>query len=111
MNGFGIPKGDTVRIGVFAMCAGAMAFFGQFWLRWYEISWGEWEPDDYDVFCNVIPQVQTGLAIGGAILIIFGLIMFFAGKKQDPPLPDHELDVEATLNKYLMEEKTESFFD
>ena len=111
VNGFGIPKGDTVRIGVFSLCAGAMAFFGQFWLRWYEISWGEWEPDDYDVFCNVIPQVQTGLAIGGAILIVFGLIMYFIGKKKDPPLPEHELDVEATLNKYLMEEKTETFFD
>ncbi len=111
VNGFGIPKGDTVRIGVFSLCAGAMAFFGQFWLRWYEIEWGEWGPDDYDVFCNVIPQVQTGLAIGGAILIVFGLIMYFVGKKNDPPLPEHELDVEATLNKYLMEEKTETFFD
>ena len=35
----------------------------------------------------------------------------FVGKKNDPPLPEHELDVEATLNKYLMEEKTETFFD
>ena len=111
VNGFGIPKGDTVRIGVFSLCAGIMAFFGQFWLRWYEIDWGEWGPEDYDVFSNCIPQVQTGLAIGGAILIVFGLIMYFVGKKKDPPLPEHELDVEATLNKYLMEEKTETFFD
>ena len=63
------------------------------------------------MFCNVIPQVQTGLAIGGAILIVFGIILFFIGKKKDAPLPEKELDVEATLNKYLMEEKTESFFD
>ena len=35
----------------------------------------------------------------------------FIGKKKDAPVPDHELDVEATLNKYLMEEKTETFFD
>ena len=49
--------------------------------------------------------------VDAVILIVFGLIMFFVGKKKDPPLPDHELDVEATLNKYLMEEKTETFFD
>lgn len=110
-NGFGIAKGDTVRIGVFAVCAGVMAFFGQFWLRWYEISWGEWGPDDYDVFSNCIPQVLNWLAIGGAVMIVFGIILYFAGKKKDAPLPEHDLDVEATLNKYLMEEKTESFFD
>ena len=111
LNGFGLAKGDTVRIGAFAVFAGAMAFFGQFWLRWYEISYGEWGPEDYDVFKNCIPQVQNALAIGGAILIVFGAILFFIGKKKDAPVPDHELDVEATLNKYLMEEKTETFFD
>ncbi|MCQ2545370.1 MAG: hypothetical protein MJ144_02945, partial [Clostridia bacterium] len=110
-NGLGLAKGDTVRIGAFAVFAGVMAFFGQFWLRWYEISWGEWGPDDYDVFCNCIPQVQNVLAIAGAICIVGGAILFFIGKKTDPPIPDHELDVEETLNKYLMEEKTETFFD
>ena len=106
-----LAPGDTLRMGVFAICAGAMAFFGQFWLRWYEIEWGEWEPSDYDVFCNVIPQVQTGLLIGGLICIIGGLIAVFVGKKKDAPLPPHKLDVEETLNKYLNEEKTEHFFD
>ncbi|MGI6765769.1 MAG: APC family permease [Lentihominibacter sp.] len=111
VNGFGLAVGDTVRMGIFAVCAGAMAFFGQFWLRWYEIEWGEWGPDDYDVFGNVIPQVQTGLLIGGLICIAGGLALVYIGKKKDAPLPKRKLDVEATLNKYLMEEKTESFFD
>lgn len=110
-NGFGLAKGDTVRIGVFAFLAGVISFFGQFWLRWYEISWGEWGPGDYDVFSNCIPQVQMWLGIAGAICIVGGAIMYFVGKKKDPPLPEKELDVEATLNKYLMEEKTETFFD
>ncbi len=110
-NGFGIAKGDTVRIGAFAVFAGVLAFFGQFWLRWYEISWGEWSPSDYDVFRNCIPQVQMWLGICGAICIVGGAIVFFIGRKKDPCPPEKELDVEATLNKYLMEEKTESFFD
>ncbi len=111
VNGFGLAIGDTVRMGIFAVCAGAMAFFGQFWLRWYEIEWGEWGPDDYDVFSNVIPQVQTGLLIGGLVCMAGGLALVYIGKKKDAPLPKRKLDVEATLNKYLMEEKTESFFD
>lgn len=110
-NGFGLAKGDTVRIGAFAVFAGVMAFLGQFWLRWYEISWGEWGPDDYDIFCNSIPQVQMWLGIAGAFCIVAGAVLFFIGKKTDPPVPDHQLDVEETLNKYLMEEKTETFFD
>ena len=108
---FGLAVGDTVRMGVFAICAGAMAFFGQFWLRWYEIEWGEWEPSDYDVFQNVIPQVQNWLAICGAACIVLGIILYIIGKKKDAPLPQRELDVDEVLNKYLMEEKTETFFD
>ena len=110
-NGFGLAKGDTVRMGVFAMLAGIMGFVGQFWLRWYEISWGEWGPDDYDMFSNCIPLVQDILLYGGAACIVLGIILFLVGKKKDPTLPEKELDVEETLNKYLMEEKTESFFD
>lgn len=108
---FCLAVGDTVRIGVFLTAIGILAFFGQFWLRWYEISWGEWAPDDYGSFGNCIPLIQNILMIGGLILLIGGIVMFFVGKKVDKPLPQRELDVEETLNKYLMEEKTESFFD
>ena len=110
-NGFGLAKGDTVRMGVFAFLAGMMGFLGQFWLRWYEVSWGEWEPDDYDMFSNSIPLVQDILMYGGAICIVLGIVLYLIGKKKDPTLPEKQLDVEETLNKYLMEEKTESFFD
>ena len=51
------------------------------------------------------------LGIAGAFCIVAGAVLFFIGKKTDPPVPDHQLDVEETLNKYLMEEKTETFFD
>ncbi len=104
----GLAVGDTVRLGAFCVMAGALSFLGQFWLRWYEADWG---PGDYDTFGNVIPQVQNVLAIAGAALIVLGIILYVIGRKKDAPLPEHELDVEETLNKYLMEEKTETFFD
>ena len=110
-NKWGLAVGDTVRIGQFALYSGLLAFLGQFWLRWYEIDYGEWGPDDYDMFGNCIPQVLMCLAIGGAIFIIGGIILIAVGKKKDAPLPEKELDVDETLNKYLMEEKTETFFD
>ena len=49
--------------------------------------------------------------IGGAICIVLGLVLFFVGKKKDAPLPEKQLDVGEVLNKYLMEEKMETFFD
>lgn len=110
-NGFGLAVGDTVRIGVFSICAGTLAFLGQFWLRWYEVEWGEWTPEDYDIFANVIPQVQNWLAIGGIACIIFGIILWLIGRKKDAPLPERALDVDQVLDKYLNEEKTETFFD
>ncbi len=111
VNGFGLAKGDTGRIGVMSLCTGIMAFLGQFWLRWYEISWGEWEPEDYDMFSNCIPQVQDILLWAGLGAILLGVILILVGRKCDPPVPQTTLDVEATLNKYLNEEKTETFFD
>ena len=111
VNRFGLPKGDTVRIGLFSLFAGIMAFFARYWLEWYEIEWGEWGPEDYDVLGDVIPQVHTALSIGGGTLMAIGLFMVYIGYRKDPPLPEKELDVEETLNKYLMEEKTETFFD
>ncbi|NLD19123.1 MAG: APC family permease [Clostridiales bacterium] len=97
--------GDTVRLGVFMICAGAMAFLGQFWLKWYEIDYGEWGPGDYDVFCNSIPIVMQVLKWVGLAVLIVGIILYFTGKKKDAPLPRKEVDLDALMDKYLNEEK------
>lgn len=100
-----LAAGDTVRIGVFMICAGAMAFFGQFWLKWYEIDYGEWGPDDYDVFANSIPQVIEYLKWIGLAVIVAGVIVALVGRKKDAPLPEKEADIDALMDKYLNEEK------
>ncbi len=73
--------GDTIRFGVYLIAAGALAFFGQFWLRWYEIDYGEWEPSDYDMFSNHIPQAMEVLKWGGLAVIIIGLLFVVIGKR------------------------------
>ena len=100
-----LAAGDTVRIGVFMILAGAMAFLGQFWLKWYEIDYGEWGPDDYDVFCNSIPQVIECLKWIGLAVAVIGIIVVIAGRKKDIPLPEKEADIDALMDKYLNEEK------
>ena len=72
---------DTIRIGVFLIVAGALAFLGQFWLHWYEIDYGEWGPDDYDMLGNVIPQVLEILKWAGLAAIIIGLILAVFGRR------------------------------
>ena len=76
-----LAMGDTIRIGVYLIIAGAFAFLGQFWLHWYEITWGEWEPSDYDMFSNSIPQVLEALKWGGLIAIVIGIVLALAGRK------------------------------
>ena len=100
-----LAVGDTVRIGIFMICAGAMAFLGQFWLKWYEIDYGEWGPDDYDVFGNSIPQVIECLKWIGLAVIVAGVIVALVGRKKDAPLPEKEADIDALMDKYLNEEK------
>lgn len=100
-----LAAGDTVRIGIFMICAGVMAFFGQFWLKWYEIDYGEWGPDDYDVFCNSIPQVIECLKWIGLAVIVAGVIVALVGRKKDAPLPEKEADIDALMDKYLNGEK------
>ena len=100
-----LAAGDTVRIGIFMICAGVMAFFGQFWLKWYEIDYGEWGPDDYDVFANSIPQVIECLKWIGLAVIVAGVIVALVGRKKDAPLPEKEADIDALMDKYLNEEK------
>ena len=87
------------------ICAGVMAFFGQFWLKWYEIDYGEWGPDDYDVFANSIPQVIEYLKWIGLAVIVAGVIVALVGRKKDAPLPEKEADIDALMDKYLNEEK------
>ena len=100
-----LAAGDTVRIGIFMICAGVMAFFGQFWLKWYEIDYGEWGPDDYDVFANSIPQVIECLKWIGLAVIVIGVIVALVGRKKDAPIPEKEADIDALMDKYLNEEK------
>ena len=100
-----LAAGDTVRIGIFMICAGVMAFFGQFWLKWYEIDYGEWGPDDYDIFANSIPQVIEYLKWIGLAVIVAGVIVALVGRKKDAPLPEKEADIDALMDKYLNEEK------
>ena len=100
-----LAAGDTVRIGIFMICAGVMAFFGQFWLKWYEIDYGEWGPDDYDVFANSIPQVIECLKWIGLAVIVAGVIVALVGRKKDAPLPEKEAGIDALMDKYLNEEK------
>lgn len=111
LNKSGLAVGDTVRIGVFMAIAGAMAFLGQFWLKWYEIDYGEWGPDDYDIFCNSIPTVIEVLKWAGLAAVIIGIAVALIGKKKDAPLPEKDVDIDALMDKYLNEEKHESFFD
>lgn len=106
-----LAKGDTVRVGVFLICAGVMAFFGQFWLKWYEIDYGEWGPDDYDMMGNMIPQVLEILKWAGLAVLIIGIIVAIIGNKVDKPIKEEHADIDALMNKYLNEEKHESFFD
>lgn len=105
-----LAQGDTVRIGIYLMIAGFSAFLAQFWLRWYEVTYGEWGPDDYDVMGNIIPQVQNVLAIGGIIAGIIGIIVFFVCKKSDPPAPEQEVDVDQLMDKYLNENDHSDIF-
>lgn len=111
VNRAGLAVGDSARIGVFMFLAGAMAFLGQFWLRWYEIDYGGWGPEDYDTFGNCIPTVLQVLKWAGLAAIAAGAVLFVFGMKKDAPLPEAEIDIDELTEKYLNEEKHESFFD
>lgn len=111
VNRAGLAAGDSVRIGVFMFLAGVMAFLGQFWLRWYEIDYGGWGPEDYDTFGNCIPTVLQVLKWAGLAAIAASAVLFAFGMKKDAPLPEAEVDIDELTEKYLNEEKHESFFD
>lgn len=111
VNRAGLAVGDSARIGVFMFLAGAMAFLGQFWLRWYEIDYGGWGPEDYDTFGSCILEVLQVLKWAGLAAILAGAALFAFGMKKDAPLPEAEIDIDELTEKYLIEEKHESFFD
>ena len=79
--------------------------------RWYEIDYGEWGPDDYDLMGDMIPQVLQILKWAGLAAIVIGIIAAVIGNKKDKPVPDDDVDIDELMNKYLNEEKHESFFD
>lgn len=105
-----LAQGDTVRIGIYLIIVGVSAFLAQFWLRWYEVTYGEWGPDDYDMMGNIIPQVQNILGYGGVIVAVIGVIVYLMRKKKDAPAPQPELDVDKLMDKYLNEDKHEDIF-
>jgi hypothetical protein len=105
-----LAQGDTTRIGAYLIIAGVSAFLAQFWLRWYEVSYGEWEPSDYDMMGNIIPQVQNILGWGGATVALIGLVAFFLTRKSDPVPPQAAVDVDALMEKYLNEDRHEDIF-
>lgn len=72
--------GDTLRIGVYMAVTGAFAFIGQLWLRWYEVEYGEWGVDDYDMFGAYIPDILNILKWGRLILAAAGIVLALASR-------------------------------
>lgn len=105
-----LAVGDTVRVGVYLIIAGTFSFIAQFWLRWWEIDYGEWGPDDYDMMGDIIPQVLEVLKWAGLVALIIGIIVAVIGYKVDRPAPQAEFDIDALMDKYLHEDRHEDIF-
>lgn len=79
--------GDLSRIGLFILIFGAFAFFGSFFLLWYE---GEWGAEYYLYMYEGMPLISNFAAmlntarIGGIIGIVAGLLLIRRGSKHDP---------------------------
>ena len=97
-----LAAGDTMRIGLFFIIGGAFSFLAQFWLRWYEIDYGEWGPDDYDMMGNMIPQVLEVLKWAGLAVLIIGIIVFIIGRKTDKAAKGSILDANELMDRYLV---------
>ncbi|MGI6722113.1 MAG: APC family permease [Anaerovoracaceae bacterium] len=76
---------DTFRFSVYLICMGALSFLGKFWLKWYEIDFGEWGPSDYDSFGTMIPTILQILQWAGLAMIALGIILYAVGKKIEKP--------------------------
>jgi amino acid transporter len=81
-----LAKGDTVRISVFVMAVGAVGFLGQFFLRWYEGSWGEeYYAEEWGRgLLSNFNEMLSVMKYGGAFLLAIGIIFYFVAKKKDP---------------------------
>ena len=60
---------------------------------------------------DIIPQVLDILKWAGLAALAVGIIVVAIGWKKDRPAPEVRPDIDALLDKYLNEEKRESFFD
>ena len=47
----------------------------------------------------------------GLAAVLAGAVLFAFGMKKDAPLPEAGIDIDELMEKYLNEEKHESFFD
>ena len=72
--------GDTLRIGLYMIVTGLFSFFGQVWLRWYEVDYGEWVRRLRHVR-KTYPCILDVLRWGGLILFAAGVILMLAGRK------------------------------
>lgn len=75
-----LAYGDTLRISIYLMIVGAFSFIAQFWLKWYEVDYGEWGPEDYEMFSDSIPQLLNGLKWGGLITVAVGIVLLIISR-------------------------------
>lgn len=73
--------GDINRFSAYLMIAGIFSFVGQIWLRWYEVDYGGWTAEDYDMFGDIIPQILDLLKWGGLMMTAAGIILLLIGRK------------------------------
>ena len=81
-----LAKGDTVHIGAYILISGVAAVIGSILLYLYEGEWGEeYYLEEYGsgLFSNFWGMLDA-CRIGGIILIIVGIALYYIGKKKDP---------------------------
>ena len=80
--------GDIKNVGIYMTAVGIIGFIGQFFITWYE---GDWGPEYYaevwgsGLLSNFDQMLQI-LKVGGFIVLVAGLILYFIGKKVDRQL-------------------------
>lgn len=81
-----LAKGDIERMGIFFTLFAILLFVGSLFLAWYEGAWGE----DYyaavygsGLMSNFWLMIKVA-RYGGIIMFLFGIVLYFIGKKVDP---------------------------